>query len=156
MPAGTVINGPEDTVAVILEILETAQREVDFLSSPSFLSFAGTYDTMENAKRLIQRGGVVRGVVPVSHANIEGVRMRLHIGEDLRHSDQFNEVFMFVGDGRQSLSSINAGTIELTSRPIALSSPFGVTILPMQNISSRRLNRRGHVLFPQRSGYKNY
>ena len=114
MPFGTVINSTEDAVAVILKILESAQHEIEFLSSPSFLSFAGTYDTTQSAKRFIEKDGVVRGIVPVSRANVEGVRMRLGIGEDLRHSDQLHELFMFVGDRKYSISTINIGIQEYT------------------------------------------
>jgi len=114
MPSGTVVNSAEDTVAVILEILESAHHEIEFLSSPFFLSFAGTYDTMKSAKHFIENGGVVRGIVPISRENIEGVRMRLDIGEDLRHSDQIQELFMFVGDRKYSISAINIGIQEYT------------------------------------------
>ncbi|MGZ4901419.1 MAG: hypothetical protein ACXVJJ_01130 [Halobacteriota archaeon] len=41
MLTGTVVDGAEDIVAVILEIFESSQREVDILASPSFLSFGG-------------------------------------------------------------------------------------------------------------------
>ena len=114
MPAGTVVNSTEDAVAVILEIIESAQHEIEYLSAPSFLSFAGTYDTMQSAKRFIEKGGVIRGIVPVSRANLEGVRLRLDIGEDLRHSDQLPEVFMFVGDRKYSISAMNIGIQEYT------------------------------------------
>jgi hypothetical protein len=40
MLTGTVVDGAEDIVAVILEIFESSQREVDLLAPPSFLSFA--------------------------------------------------------------------------------------------------------------------
>jgi hypothetical protein len=42
------------------------------------------------------------------------VRKRLDFGEDLRHSDQFHEIFMIVGDKQQSLSAINLGVQEYT------------------------------------------
>jgi|GEM_PF-3881307 len=61
---GTVVNGVRDAVAVILEIIESAQHEIEFLSAPSFLSFAGTYATVESAKHFIENGGVIRGIVP--------------------------------------------------------------------------------------------
>ncbi len=114
MPARIVINGVEDFIAMSLQILETAQHEVLFLYPPSLLSIAGTRDTVEHVKRFIERGGVVRGITTVSPANTEETRMRLDVGEDLRHSDAVHELFMFVGDRQHSLSAINIGVDEYT------------------------------------------
>ncbi|MDD1720444.1 MAG: hypothetical protein LUP95_00415 [Euryarchaeota archaeon] len=113
-PGGTVINGVEDGIAVIAEIFESAKHEIAFLSPPSVLSIAGTFDSVENARRFIQNGGVLRGITTVSPANVEETRTRLAIGEDLRHSDLHYEFFMMVGDRQQSLSAINIGIDEYT------------------------------------------
>ncbi len=114
MPSGTVINSVEDVVAVVLGIFESAKQEIVYLSSPSLLSIAGTYDTVSSAKRFIQNGGVMRGITTISRATVEEARMRLDIGVDLRHSDQSYELFMFVGDKRYSISAINIGIEEFT------------------------------------------
>lgn len=114
MPAGSVIKSVKDAIAVVLGIFESAENEVVFLTPPSFVSLAGSYGTIEGAKRFRQNGGVLRGIIPISRANIEAAQMRLDIGEDLRHSDQFHEIFMIVGDKQQSLSAINLGVREYT------------------------------------------
>ncbi len=114
MPSGTVLNSVEDFIAVALKIFETAQHEVVFLVPSSLVSLAGTYDTIGRATRFIEQGGVVRGIMPISRDNIEEMQMRLDIGEDLRHSDEVHELLMFVGDKRESVSSINIGVEEFT------------------------------------------
>ncbi len=114
MPAGTVINGVKDFVAAALEIFDKAQHEIIFLVPPSILSLAGTYDTVQRAKRFIDNGGVVRGVMSISPANVEEMRTRLDIGEDLRHSDEAQELFMFVGDEHYSVSAINISIDDYT------------------------------------------
>jgi hypothetical protein len=114
MPTGIIVNDVKDTIAVVLGIFEAAKHEVVYLSSPSFLSVAGAHDTMQTAKRFIEHGGVVRGITSISRANVEGARMRLDIGEDLRHSDQFHDTFMLIGDKQRSISSINIGFQEYT------------------------------------------
>lgn len=115
MPAGMVINNLKDALATIVEILESAQNEIAFLVHPSVFSIAGaSYDTMPRAKRFIQNGGRLRGVTTVTRTNIEETKMRLAMGEDLRHSDLNYEIFMIVGDRQQSLSSINIGVEEYT------------------------------------------
>jgi len=119
MPAGTVFNSVEDTVAAALWIFGSAEHEIVYLVPPSMLSLAGTLDTVESAKRFIQRGGIMRGITSVSRVNVEEARMRLGIGEDLRHSDHPHKIFLFVGDQRYSVSSMNVGTDEYT-----LATPF--------------------------------
>ncbi len=114
MPVGTVVNSVEDVAAVVLEIFESAKREIVFVVSPSFLSIVGTYGTVEKAKRFIQNGGVVRAITTVSPDNVGEARMRLDIGEDLRHCDSLSEIFMFVGDRQLSISMINIGIQEYT------------------------------------------
>ncbi|MGZ4852285.1 MAG: hypothetical protein ACXV3D_03735 [Halobacteriota archaeon] len=114
MPSGIVINAVEDIVAAILGVFDSSQREMAFLSSPSFLSLAGTLDTFQHAKQFIRNGGAIRGITSVSHANIDDARTRLAIREDLRHSDSLSEIFMLVGDKQHSISSINLGVREYT------------------------------------------
>ncbi len=114
MPSGIVINGVEDIVAAILGVFESSQREIVFLSSPSFVSLAGTLDTFQYAKQFIQNGGAIRGITTVSHSNVDKVWTRLGIREDLRHSDSLSEIFMLVGDKQHSVSSINLGIRDYT------------------------------------------
>jgi hypothetical protein len=40
--------------------------------------------------------------------------MFLDAGEDIRHSDEAHELYMFVGDKQQSISSLNIGVKEFT------------------------------------------
>jgi hypothetical protein len=112
MPAGTVITSVKDAIAVVLHIFESAKHEIVFLTPASFLSLAGTFNSMQSAKQFIQDGGVLRAILPISSDIVEAARMRLDIGEDLRHSDQFHEIFLIVGDKKQSLSAINLGVQE--------------------------------------------
>ncbi|MGZ4934072.1 MAG: hypothetical protein ACXV49_06195 [Halobacteriota archaeon] len=114
MPAGAIINGVEDVVAVVLDIYDSTKLETSFLVSPSFLSIAGTLGTLQHAKRFIENGGVVRGITTISRANVEEARTRLEINEDLRHCGALSEIFMFVGDQQHSISSINIGVREYT------------------------------------------
>ncbi|MGZ4907995.1 MAG: hypothetical protein ACXV6K_06580 [Halobacteriota archaeon] len=114
MPAGTEIITIHDAVVVIAKILDLAQHEIVFITSPSLLSIAGTYDTVETATRLIENGGVIRGITTLSRANLAEARMLMHIGLDLRHGDQPRELSLFVADKRYSMSGINAGVDKYT------------------------------------------
>ena len=114
MPAGTMVNGVKDVLAVALEILESAQEEVIWLVPASINSLSITHGFLEKTRAFVQRGGVSRGIVPISHANVKEIQMSLAIGEDIRHSDAVHELFMYIGDRRQSISAINVGITEFT------------------------------------------
>ncbi len=110
MASGTIVNGLANALTVVVNIIDSAQHEIAFLAPPSILSIGGaSFNSMQSAKRFIQRGGVFKGVTTVSLVNLEEVRMRLNIGENLRHSDFYHEVFMIVGDKQHSLSAANVG-----------------------------------------------
>jgi hypothetical protein len=112
MPFGKVITSVKDVIVVVINIFESAKREIVFITPDSVMNLAGNYETMQRAERFIQNGGTVRGIVPILCDNVERVRKRLDFGEDLRHSDRFHEVFTCVGDKQQSISAINLGVQE--------------------------------------------
>ena len=114
MPAGTAVNGVDDIMAVVLNIYDSAKNEISFLAPPFFVSIAGTLDVLQHAKRFIENGGAVRGITTISGAKVEKTRKRLEINEYLRHCDALSEIFIFVGDRKQSISSINVGVREYT------------------------------------------
>ncbi len=121
MPSGLVINGVKDALAVAEEILESAQEEVVWLIPASINSLSIGYDFVEKIRAFVQRGGVSRGVVPISRANVEEIQLFTDVGEDIRHSDDAQELFMYVGDRRESISSINVGIHDFTLDTPAIS-----------------------------------
>ena len=68
----------------------------------------------QSAKQFIQNGGAIRSIISISRDNFEAARIRLDIGEDLRHSYQFHEIFLLVSDKQQSISATNIGLLEYT------------------------------------------
>ncbi|MGZ4861932.1 MAG: hypothetical protein ACXV2E_04010 [Halobacteriota archaeon] len=112
MPSGIVINGVGDALAAALGILESAQEEVIWLVPQSVNSLSRHYDFVKKARAFVQGGGVSRGIVQITRANIEEVLLSVENGENVRHSDEVHELFMYVGDGRQSISGINVGVEE--------------------------------------------
>ncbi len=114
MPSGAVINSVEDFIAAAVQIFDAAQRELVFIVPHSVQSLAGTDDATTRAKRFIENGGVVRGIIAISAANREEVRKRADVGAELRHHDEVHELFISVVDKRYSVSSVNMGVEEFT------------------------------------------
>ncbi|MGZ4909089.1 MAG: hypothetical protein ACXV5F_10625 [Halobacteriota archaeon] len=115
MASGIVINSVRDALAVASQILEAAQQEVVWLIPPSLVPLLVRFNfASENITPFLQRGGVSRGIIPLSYANIEAMQTSLSRGEDVRHSDEVHEMFMLVGDRHYSVSAINIGAGEYT------------------------------------------
>lgn len=114
MAAGTIVKTAEDAIAVAFQIVEAAKNEIVWLIPPSLLSLSSTYDILDKVKAYIQTGGVLRGITTISRANVEETRLRLGIGEDVRHAGYYQELFMLIGDKQYSISAINTGTQEYT------------------------------------------
>ncbi len=152
MAAGTIVKTAEDAIAVAFQIVEAAKNEIVWLIPPSLLSLSSTYDILDKVKAFIQNGGVLRGITIISRANVEETRLRLGIGEDVRHAGYYQELFMLIGDKQYSISAINTGTQEYTqdTRIVA----FWRTILCTQSTSSPPLRSPGHNQSLQKSGYK--
>jgi hypothetical protein len=120
MPHGFIIDYVKDALAAALGILESEQKEVAWLVPPSVHSLATTLGFFEAMTAFIKQGGVSRGIVSVSRENVDEIRASVESGEDIRHSDVVNEVFMYVGDKQKSVSALNIGVVEYTlDTPVA-------------------------------------
>ena len=113
MAKGTIVESIKDALAVGSNIIESAKTEVAWLLPPNLLVFADQYDITSESKKLIENGGYVKGVFRITSPYVELARSRLAIGEDLRHVDQYDGVFLLVGDKKQSISSIHVNQEDL-------------------------------------------
>ena len=69
-PGGSIVNSLDEAVAAIAEIFKSTKHEIVFIVPPSVFSIFGTsFNTVQNAKRFVQTGGVMRGVTTISRAN---------------------------------------------------------------------------------------
>ncbi len=106
MTDGTIVTSFKDAIAVGSKILESAENEVVWLAPRSSLTYALQYNIIEKFKMRIQSGVSVRGIVDFSHGNIDMLQKLLAAGQDVRHFDGYQGVFMVVAD-KESISSIN-------------------------------------------------
>ena len=107
MADGTIITSVTDALAICSNIIESANNEVVYLSPPSLLVLASQFSLREKTKMLIQKAGRVRGIADFSYQYIEEMREILDIGTDVRHVDQYQGIFMLVGDRKESISSMS-------------------------------------------------
>ncbi|MGZ7162457.1 MAG: hypothetical protein ACXVI8_07385 [Halobacteriota archaeon] len=121
MPAGIVINGVKGVFTIAAQILDSATEEVVWISPASVHSLSIARGFLEKTRAYCQRGGASRGIVPISHSNLEEIQTFLDVGEDIRHSEDVHELFMIVGDKQQSISAINVGIRDFTLDTPAIS-----------------------------------
>jgi hypothetical protein len=113
MAFGKTIETVKDAVAVIAQMIDSAETEIAFIVPPAGLGFAAHFSFLrDGAEKLVQKGGHVRGITDISYYYINAARELLDIGEEVRHSGEVQEVLMFVRDKKESISSINVGRKE--------------------------------------------
>jgi hypothetical protein len=121
MTDGTIITSVKDAVAVISQIVESAENEVVWLVPRLSLPYAQQYNIIENSKILVQRGVRIRGIVDFSHPYIDIIRKLLDAGQDVRHLDEKQGEFIVVADGKSiSSMSIDAKNLSLDTPVVAL------------------------------------
>lgn len=103
-----------DALAICSNIVEDANNEVIFLSPPSLLIFTSQFGLFERIKMLTGKKIAVRGITDFSYGYIETMREILNIDVDLRHVSQYRNMFMLVGDRRESICSLSIVTSNLS------------------------------------------
>jgi len=103
----TTITSVTEALAICSNIIESAENEVVYISPSSLLLLASQLGLIERVKLFMQKGGRVRGITDFSHEHIKEMQKGLDNGIDMRHFPQYQGIFMLVGDGRESISSIS-------------------------------------------------
>jgi hypothetical protein len=110
----TTIENVKDALAVSSTLVESAKNEIVWILSPAMLVLSFQFSIAKKSKMLMEKGGRVQGITRISGTNRDVVRERLDNGEEVRHIDQFRGAFMLVADKKESISSINVNTEDLS------------------------------------------
>ncbi len=117
----TIITSVTDAIAVISQLLESAENEVVWLVPRSSLVYALRYNLIESSRALVQQGVRMRGIADFSYHYIDMLHKLLDAGEDVRHFDKHQELFMVVADTKSiSSMSINIENLSLDTPIVAL------------------------------------
>ncbi len=106
MTDGTIIQSVTDAIAVISQIVESAENEVVWLVPRPSLTYALQYNIIENSKVLTQSGVRIRGIVDFSYPYIDIIQKLLDAGQDVRHFEKYQGTFMVIAD-KKSISSMS-------------------------------------------------
>ncbi len=119
MANGRIITSVTDALAILSNIIDSANSEIVYLSPPSLLVLTSQFNLADKIKLFIQKGGCVRGIADFSYPYIKEIQQRLDTGTNVRHFSQYQGAFMLVGDKKESLSSISVDAERLsTAAPV--------------------------------------
>jgi len=113
MSNGTIITSVTDAIAVVSQIVESAENEVTWVVPRPSLVYALQFGIIEQSKMLIQNGVRIRGIVDFSYPYIDIVRKMLDTGQDVFHIDNYHGMFMVIADAK-SISSMTIITESLS------------------------------------------
>jgi sugar-specific transcriptional regulator TrmB len=105
-----IIKSVKELVAVASSLVTSLQEGFLFVTPADTIALASLFGITEAAKKVIGRGGEVRGITNVSYPIIGAVQELLDIGEDVRHLEGYRGIYFGVLDRRFTLTAINVDT----------------------------------------------
>jgi sugar-specific transcriptional regulator TrmB len=101
-----VIKGRSNTLAIMEQLVNTAEARIIFISSLTGISILSTSGILEHSISAVERGVRVRFVTEILPRNISSVREALAGGIEVRHYDSYAGMRYLVADTRESLTTI--------------------------------------------------
>jgi sugar-specific transcriptional regulator TrmB len=102
-----ILKSVKELVTVGASLVPLLQYEFLYVTPADTVALASLFGITEAAKKVIERGGKVRGITNVSYPIIEAVQELLDIGEDVRHFEGYRGIYFAVFDRRISITAIN-------------------------------------------------
>jgi len=104
MSVGTIIKSVTDAMAVVSQIIESAENEVAWLVPSPFLVYAQQFGIIEQSKMLLQNGVRIRIIIDFSYPYIDIIQKLLDTCLDVCHAGYNHRMFMIIADTK-SISS---------------------------------------------------
>ncbi|MGZ4909629.1 MAG: TrmB family transcriptional regulator [Halobacteriota archaeon] len=101
-----VIKGRSNTLAIMEQLVTTAETRIMFIASLTGLSILSTNGILEHCINAVDRGVRVKLVTEVLSKNVRSVREALAGGIEVRHYDDYAGMRYLVADSRESLTTI--------------------------------------------------
>ncbi|MGZ4893121.1 MAG: TrmB family transcriptional regulator [Halobacteriota archaeon] len=101
-----VIKGRSNTLAIMEQLVTTAETRIMFIASLTGLSILSTNGILEHCINAVDRGVCVKLVTEVLSKNVRSVREALAGGIEVRHYDDYAGMRYLVADSRESLTTI--------------------------------------------------
>ena len=116
-----IIKSVKELVAATVTLTSAANKGFLYVVPTEMLVITSLFGINAEAKKVIDRGGSVRGISDISYADIVPAQEVLDIGEDLRHYEAYGGVFFAVVDRKHCVSAINVDIKRISlNEPVSL------------------------------------
>ncbi|MGZ7124089.1 MAG: TrmB family transcriptional regulator [Halobacteriota archaeon] len=116
-----IIKSVKELVAATATLTSAANKGFLYVVPAETLVITSLFGINAEAKKVIERGGSVRGISDISYADIVPAQEVLDIGEDLRHYEAYGGVECAVVDGKHCVSAINVDIKRISlNEPISM------------------------------------
>ncbi|MGZ4879610.1 MAG: TrmB family transcriptional regulator [Halobacteriota archaeon] len=116
-----IIKSVKEMVADTTGLVTSATEGFLYVVPAVTLAITSLFGINEEAKKVVDRGGYVRGISDISYADIAPAQEVLDIGEDLRHYYAYGGIFFAVVDGKHCVSAINVHINRISlNEPVSL------------------------------------
>jgi sugar-specific transcriptional regulator TrmB len=116
-----IIKNVKELVAVTMNLVTSCEKGFLFVVPEPTLLIVSLFGINDAAKKVIERGGSVRGITDISYSAIELAQELLDIGEDIRYLNEYRGIYFAVVDRRFCVSAINVDI-----RRVALDEPVSL------------------------------
>jgi sugar-specific transcriptional regulator TrmB len=106
LPTFKVIKGRSNTLAVMEQLVSTAEVSIAFISSLGSISILSASGILEHCIDAVKRGVRVRYITEIMQRNITSVQEALEGGIEIRHCDNYGGMRFLIADARESLTTI--------------------------------------------------
>jgi hypothetical protein len=102
-----VVTNLNNLLAISTAIIDAAQTTVVWLAPQSVMALFVRHGILASAKTFMERGDSMRGIIYDADPCVETIRELVRAGAEIRHMHHNPREFMLIGDGRESISSVN-------------------------------------------------
>jgi Sugar-specific transcriptional regulator TrmB len=115
-----IIKSLKELVSVTSSIAATMKNEVVIICPEEIITVASLFGLLDQVKGFIGRGGNFRMLTDVSYSGIETINEALSVGEEIRHLEAYEGVYLSVIDKKVCFHGINLDIKRITlNQPIA-------------------------------------
>jgi sugar-specific transcriptional regulator TrmB len=116
-----IIKSVKELVSVTFTLTSAAKKGFLYIVPAEMLVLSSSFGINDEAKRMIEQGGRVRGITDIEYADIKPAQEVLEIGEEVRHCDDYRGLYFAVVDERYCVSAINVDIHRISlSEPMSL------------------------------------
>jgi sugar-specific transcriptional regulator TrmB len=115
-----ILKSVKELVAATISAISSLEEELLWVVPEGGITIASLFGVNDAAKKLIDRGGKIRGVIDIQYSGIEAVQELLDLGEDVRHLDRYRGIIFGVFDRKICASAIREAAGLSPNSPVSM------------------------------------